>query len=85
MVLGRNVEDEAGNWYEYVIIPYPEGMTGRNDYYVCSRGDVQEVLHKGFSNAMEEKPKERLEAGGSALDKEWDPMAGYGGYEHGRQ
>lgn len=85
MVLGRNVEDEAGNRYEYAIIPYPEGMTGRNDYYVCSRDDVQEVLHRGFGNAMEEKLEAWLEAGGSALDVEWDPMAGYGGYGHGRK
>ncbi|MGI6218118.1 MAG: DUF4176 domain-containing protein, partial [Coriobacteriales bacterium] len=85
MILGRNVEDEAGNWYEYAIVPYPEGMTGRDNYYVCSRDDVQAVLHRGFSNAMEEKLEERLDAGGSALDAEWDPMAGYGGYEHGAQ
>jgi hypothetical protein len=85
MVLGRNVEDEASNRYEYAIVPYPEGMTSRDDYYVCSRDDVQVVLHRGFSNVMEEKLEERLDAGGSALDEEWDPMAGYGGYEHGRQ
>jgi hypothetical protein len=85
MILGRNVEDEASNRYEYAIVPYPEGMTGRNDYYVCSRDDVQEVLHRGYINDMEERLEERLEAGGSALDAEWDSMEGYGGYDHDAQ
>ena len=85
MILGWNVEDEASNWYEYAIIPYPEGITSRDEYYVCSRDDVQEVLHRGFGNTMEEKLEARLDGGGSAFDEEWGSMAGSGGYEHGRQ
>jgi hypothetical protein len=77
MVVGRNVRDKRRNLYEYVIVRYPEGLTGEDDYYVCRRDQVQRVLHLGMTDAHEEALEKLLDAGLSALDTSWEPFSGY--------
>lgn len=77
MVVGRNVRDKRRNLYEYVIVRYPEGLTGEDDYYVCRRDQVQRVLHLGMTDAHEEALEKLLDAGLSVLDTSWEPFSGY--------
>lgn len=60
MVFGRCQQNELGERFDYVAVPYPEGLINLNTCYTFNNDKIAEVVWKGLENEEEEKLQEAL-------------------------
>ena len=64
MVIGRIVTtEEEDRIYDYVGVPYPEGVSGSDQMFFFDRGEIEELFFIGFQDT------EGLEYQSEVLDK----------------
>lgn len=67
MIIGLEVQNEAGEHGDYVAIRYPVGAMGNGGYYFFNHDQIEKVVHMGYVDSSHEAYVDLIN---SALNKE---------------
>lgn len=63
MIIGVGIKDnESGEEYDYLCVPFPEGFIGSEYMFLCQHDDIAAVHYIGFINAEAQAMRASFEA-----------------------